>query len=70
MACRLLLVGRQYFLSFKEAHLGCVVGLLLTHASPQLRKLGVDLLIDFIKCQVGGWLGAALWDPLLWFSPP
>lgn len=54
MRCRLLLVGREYFLSFKEAHLGSVVGLLLTHPSPHLRKLGVDLLIDFIKCQVGG----------------
>ena len=70
--CRLLLVGRQYFLPFKEAHLGSVVGLLLTHASPQLRKLGVDLLIDFIKCQVGGWLGAVRcgaeeWAPMLLF---
>lgn len=45
--------GHKVYVSFREPHLGSVVGLLLTHASPALRKLGVDLLIDFIKCQVG-----------------
>jgi hypothetical protein len=39
------------YVSFREPHLGSVVGLLLSHPSPALRKLGVDLLIDFIKCQ-------------------
>lgn len=48
---RLPFGGKQY-LAFKEAHLGSVVGVLLSHELPQLRKLGVDLLIDFIKCQV------------------
>lgn len=34
--------------------------MLLTHDAPQLRKLGVELLIDFIKRQVGGWTAALL----------
>lgn len=51
--CSLLfgLAGRKHLIPFREPHLGSVVGLLLTHPSPRLRKLGVDLLIDFIKCQ-------------------
>lgn len=44
-------------MSFREPHLGSVVGLLLSQPSPALRKLGVDLLIDFIKCQVGACVG-------------
>ncbi|KAL4458469.1 hypothetical protein ABPG75_013334 [Micractinium tetrahymenae] len=45
------MAGRRHFIPFREPHLGSAVGLLLTHESPRLRKLGVDLLIDFIKCQ-------------------
>lgn len=45
--------GHKVHVSFREPHLGSVVGLLLSQPSPALRKLGVDLLIDFIKCQVG-----------------
>lgn len=67
-AWRRLPFGHKVPLSFWEPHLGSVVGLLLSHAEPALRKLGVDLLINFIKCQVGGqgraglvaWLGSAL----------
>ncbi|KAL4418649.1 hypothetical protein ABPG77_011399 [Micractinium sp. CCAP 211/92] len=45
------LAGRMHYIPFSEPHLGSAVGLLLTHKSPRLRRLGVDLLIDFIKCQ-------------------
>lgn len=41
----------MHYIPFSEPHLGSAVGLLLTHKSPRLRRLGVDLLIDFIKCQ-------------------
>ena len=47
-------LGPKQYLTFREPHLGSAVGLLLTHESPRLRKLGVDLLIDFIRCQAGG----------------
>lgn len=81
---RRLPFGHKVYLSFREPHLGSVVGLLLTHASPSLRKLGVDLLINFIKCQVAGQavegrMGSAPVQPLLsarcgclncWFALP
>ncbi len=55
--CRFVLAGPKDFVHFAEPHLGSAVGLLLCHPLPQLRKLGVDLLISFLKCQVSmaGW---------------
>ncbi|KAI3435863.1 hypothetical protein D9Q98_001921 [Chlorella vulgaris] len=46
-----VLAGPKDIVQFPEPHLGSAIGLLLCHPLPQLRKLGVDLLISFIKCQ-------------------
>jgi hypothetical protein len=52
LPCRFVLAGPKDIVQFPEPHLGSAIGLLLCHPLPQLRKLGVDLLISFIKCQV------------------